>query len=56
MNNQSEELEDILRKAALNNDTRNPSAVADSLQWLAAEVRALRLRLEANSRWQEARR
>lgn len=44
--NETGELEDILRIAALNNDTRNPSAVADSVQWLAAEVRALRLSLE----------
>lgn len=34
---------DPLRAYALDNDTRNPSAVGDAILWLAAEVRALRL-------------
>lgn len=34
---------DVLRNAALGNDTRNASCLTDAVLWLAAEVRELRL-------------
>lgn len=42
-----EEMLEMYRRAAVSNDPRNPSCVAEAVIWLASEVRALRLALVA---------